>query len=76
MATVANDLLDQLMQLSRDDKKLVVRRLLDTLLDDQQETWAEAWEKELLRRQASIDRGETKLIPGPEAMARLREKHQ
>lgn len=73
--TQADILIDQLMALSRADKKLVLHRLLDSLLQDEGETWEQAWEKELLRRQEKAERGEAVYHSGPEAMAKLREKY-
>lgn len=68
---ISENLLVQLDELSTQQKQLVVRHLIDSLFENSGESWEQAWEKELLRRQADLDAGRSVLIPLTEAKAQI-----
>jgi hypothetical protein len=66
----------KLLTLSEGDR----RRLYDVLAESLGMEWVEEWPPEVIaeweRRSDAIDRGEAKLIPGDEVMAKLLAKYQ
>ena len=74
MVAVTGSLLEQIEQLSNEQKQWLVRHLLDSLPSKPHETWEEAWERELLLRKERIDRGEAIWIPAEQVAQELRER--
>jgi hypothetical protein len=77
MSTIGNDLLNQVLQLPREEQQTIVHTLLLQLegQHDRDAAVSAAWEEEVERRVQSIADGSMKTVSGPEAMAALRKKH-
>ena len=72
MATPLEALETEVLKLSADDREHLLERVLASLdVDPEIEA---AWEAEADRREAQLQSGEAKAVPGHEALARLREK--
>lgn len=68
MSTTIESLADAAMQLSPDDREMLVERLLASL---EGPALHPAWEAELARRVADMNAGRIRFTPANEAMARL-----
>lgn len=58
------------LRLSAPDRARLVERLITSL--DTDPAIEEAWAEEVERRNAEIESGAVRLVPGPEALARLK----
>jgi putative addiction module component (TIGR02574 family) len=77
MATVVDDLMDQLSKLSTDDQAKIVRFLLDSIDEAEEEPgWEEAWREEIERRDRLVEEGKMECVPFEEAMAKLKAKYE
>jgi putative addiction module component (TIGR02574 family) len=70
MSSTIEALEAEVLQLSAPDRARLIERLIASLdIDPEVE---EAWAAEVERRNAEIETGVVSLIPGPEALARLK----
>lgn len=69
----AKRILDAALQLSTDDREMLVFLLEDSLRDGTPEEIEAAWIEEIKRRIGEIERGEAIMIPAEEAFARTRQ---
>lgn len=60
----------EVLGLSQEERSRLLDKLLASLEPDLE--WEQAWSREVDRREAEIEAGWAKWIPGEEAMARLR----
>lgn len=77
MATILEELEEQALQLSPEERGQLIHRLIVSLDGSPEGTpqeIAEAWDEEIARRVADMDAGRTQWIPADEVMARLRAK--
>ena len=72
MATLLDALEAEALKLPADEREKLLERLLASLHADPEVE--AAWEAEADRREAQLQSGEAKAVPGHEAMARLRAK--
>jgi hypothetical protein len=72
MPTSVESLEAQALQLSQDDRARLLERLAISLPVDPE--IEEAWDREADRREAQLADGTAQLVPGEEALARLRSK--
>ena len=76
MADAARHLLEEALQLSIEERSLLIEKLLESLHDEEQslspEEWERVWTEELKRRIREIDNGEVELIDGDEALRSVR----
>jgi putative addiction module component (TIGR02574 family) len=70
MSSTVEALEAQALQLSTSERTRLVERLIASL--DADPEIAEAWAAEVERRNAEIESGAVSLVPGPEAVARLK----
>ena len=70
MSTTVEALEAEAMQLSAAERARLVERLIASLDTDPEVQ--EAWAAEVERRNAQIESGAASLIPGPEALAKLK----
>ena len=75
MTEVAQRLKDELLRLSEDDREELLRLLRDSLEEDKDEGYDEAWAAELDRRFAEIEAGKAVGRPAREVIEELRKKH-
>ncbi len=72
MTPKASEALAKAMQLSPEERELLIDRLVDSLDDGPAEAGAEeAWGDEIKRRVDEIRSGQVKLIPGEEVERRI-----
>lgn len=70
-----DQILQDALQLSRDDRAALAYTLIDTLDDETtDENVDQAWADEIERRRTAIRNGETQVIPWDEAVQRLRQE--
>ena len=74
MSTVLAELKHKASQLSERERAELALALIESLDGEVDTGVDEAWQVEIERRIAEIDRGEVELIPGDEVFARLRRK--
>ena len=77
MAVILEELENQALQLSPQERSELIHRLivsLDGEPKESPETIAKAWDEEIARRVADMESGRTKWIPADEVMAQLRAK--
>lgn len=77
MATILEELEEQALHLSPEERGQLIHRLIVSLEgtpEDTPEAIAIAWDKEIARRVADMEAGRTQWIPADEVMARLRAK--
>ncbi len=67
---------DDALSLPVEMRVQLVDKLLQSLNLPTQKEVEEAWAKEVDRRIAQVEKGEVKLLPGEEVLARLRRKHR
>jgi len=72
---MAMKILSQALSLSKDDRRRVAERLLDSVARQADESVEEAWDQEVLRRVEAAERGETQARPWDEASCELRAKY-
>lgn len=70
MSTLLHELEAQVLSLGAAERAHLLERLIESFEPD---TEAEkAWVEEALRREADAAAGRSKMVPGPEAVARIR----
>ena len=74
MSTVLDELKQKATQLSESERAELALSLIESLDGEADTGIDEAWQAEIDRRVAGIDRGDVQLIPGDEVFARLRRK--
>ena len=74
MSGNSKSILDAALSLPAEDRAEIAERLMFSLDDRHRAEIETAWEGELQRRANEVDRGDVLLIPGDEAMRRLRER--
>lgn len=74
MSGKSKSILEAALSLSADERAEIAERLMFSLDDQHQAEIEAAWDAELQRRADEVDRGDVALIPGDEAMRRLRER--
>jgi len=73
----AEEILKVALNLPLEQRAELAHRLLRTLEDDPVDPdWVEALSEELARRADKLHRGETQLVPWPEALARIQTQLQ
>ncbi|MHB1176612.1 MAG: addiction module protein [Sulfuriferula sp.] len=74
MATILEELEEQALHLSPEERGQLIHRLIVSLEgtpEDTPEAIAQAWDEEIARRVADMDAGRTQWIPAEEVFARL-----
>jgi putative addiction module component (TIGR02574 family) len=71
MTTLVDELSQKALELPAEERVLLAERLLATVHEVDPEVEA-AWDVEIQRRLAEIDRGTAKLIPAEEVFAKVR----
>ena len=71
MTTLVDELSQKALELPTEERVLLAERLLATVHEVDPEVEA-AWDVEIQRRLAEIDRGTAKLIPAEEVFAKVR----
>jgi putative addiction module component (TIGR02574 family) len=71
MTTLVDELSQKALELPAEERVLLAERLLATVHEVDPEVEA-AWDVEIQRRLAEIDRGTAKLIPAAEVFAKVR----
>ena len=77
MAAILEELENQALQLTPQERGELIHRLIVSLEGTPQDTpeaIAQAWDEEIARRVADMDAGRTQWIPADEAMSRIRAK--
>lgn len=74
MKTVTQELIDELLELPRDERRLLVCRLADSLDEDDEEAVEQAWLLEAQRRVQEIESGAVECIPGEQVFSELRKR--
>lgn len=69
MPTSLQTVIDQALQLSEEDREILIGRLTDSL--EPASCLSPEWEDEIARRVVDMDAGRTEFIPAEEALARL-----
>ena len=64
-------LLDEVLELSPEERSAVAMALLDSLEESDERVISDAWRAELLRRRESLRSGSVKPVPWAEARARM-----
>ncbi|NDP48514.1 MAG: addiction module protein [Sulfuriferula multivorans] len=75
MAAILEELENQALQLTPQERGELIHRLIISLEgtpEDTPEAIAQAWDEEIARRVADMDAGRTQWIPADEAMSRIR----
>lgn len=65
------DVLEDVLRLSAEERSAVVVALIDSLETSDEESVAEAWRTELLRRRRELRAGESQASPWTEVRARI-----
>jgi putative addiction module component (TIGR02574 family) len=74
MTQAAEELKTQLAKLPEDDREALAYFLISTLPEDDDRE--DAWEAELMRREAEIESGQAEEIPAEEVFRSMREKRK
>ncbi len=74
MAMTVEQLVAEARQLPRDQRAELLDRLGEIVHGEVPAGVAEAWNQLALERLASLESGRSKLVPGEDAMARMRER--
>ena len=72
MTSAAKKILDDALSLPEDDRAALVDALNESL-EAPEEDLSPEWKAEIARRIEAVERGESRLIPGDEVEARIRE---
>ena len=75
MATAADRVVDEALELPADARIGLVDRILESLNLPTRADIDKMWAEEAERRIAEIERGEVKLIPGEEVFAKIRRQY-
>ena len=75
MPTTIDKVSDDALSLSLIDRIVLVEKLLQSLNPPDQPEIERLWEKEVERRVAEIENGETELIPGEQVFSEIRQKY-
>ncbi len=70
MPTVVHELEAEVLRLGAADRARILERLIQSFEPDSE--IEKAWDVEALRREAEVLSGAVKLVPGDEALARIR----
>lgn len=74
MTDIAEQLKQKLSQLSGEDRAELARYLLETLEEDPELQWEQAWSEEIRRRVAEVESGADEGIPAEEAFELARKR--
>lgn len=74
MTRAAEKILSEALELEESDRATLAGLLIESLDDEPDEDWEEAWAAEIQRRTAQLDSGEVSTIPWEEVRARLLER--
>ncbi len=74
MSKVLTELKEKAAQLPEPERAELALSLIESLDGPPDEGVEEAWDREISRRMAEIERGEAKLIPADEVFTRLRRR--
>lgn len=75
MSPRASKVLEEALQLPREERQRVATALQDSLHADERDDLSPAWKDEIVRRVAAFDRGELESVEGEEVFARIRAKY-
>lgn len=67
-----SDILDEALQLSLEDRALMVSRLIESLDGEADEDVEAAWNEEIAKRLKEIDDGTAKMVPWEEVRRKMR----
>jgi hypothetical protein len=70
MTTPVNELEAEVLSLAASDRARILERLIESF--DRDATVGDAWLNEALRREEEVVSGKVAMVPGPEAVARIR----
>jgi putative addiction module component (TIGR02574 family) len=73
MSTDAESLYQAAMKLPEDERFLLANRLLETVEDEREPGYEEAWAAEITRRMEEVENGTAEMIPWEEVQAKLYE---
>ncbi|HUF11112.1 MAG TPA: addiction module protein [Rhodothermales bacterium] len=76
MTRAAEQILREALELDESDRATLAGLLIESLDDEQEEGWAEAWAAEIQRRAGQLDSVEVNTIPWEDVRARLLEKQR
>ncbi len=72
-----SELLDRALQLSEQERSLLIDRLVESLASEPADEGVEAaWDKEIKRRVDDIRSGRVKTIPGEQVLGRLKARQR
>lgn len=71
MTRAVEKILSEALELEESDRATLAGLLIESLDDEPDEDWEEAWAAEIHRRSAQLDAGEVDTIPWEEVRARL-----
>lgn len=71
MTRAAEKILSEALELEESDRATLAGLLIESLDDEPDEGWEEAWAAEIQRRADQLDSGEVSTIPWEEVRARL-----
>lgn len=74
MKLSTKDILDQALEMPEKDRAAIAERLLASLDDKPDPDVEEAWQREIQRRLAQLDRGEVECVPWEEVRNRMGKK--
>lgn len=71
MTPQVSDVLEKALQLSTQERGLLIDRLIESLDDEVEDSAEQAWDDEIKRRVEEIRSGKAEMIPGEEVRRRL-----
>lgn len=74
MTSTAEKILSEALELQESDRATLAGLLIESLDDEPDEDWEDAWAVEIQRRAAQLDSGEASTIPWEEVRSRLLER--
>jgi putative addiction module component (TIGR02574 family) len=75
MAHKIKDIIDEALNLPSESRAYIAEILLESLDFEEEFAVSDAWRAEIDKRCRAIDAGDVELIPGDEAMAKLRDRY-
>jgi putative addiction module component (TIGR02574 family) len=75
MSPRAAKVLEEALQLPKEERRRVASALQESLQDDEAEDLSPEWKDEIVRRVAAFERGELESVDGEEVFARIRTKY-
>lgn len=73
MTAEAKKIFEQALALPEQERTALIDALADSILGDDGDDLSPEWKAEVARRIEAVERGESRLIPGDEVEARIRE---